>query len=523
VAFGVVSLIAFVNSLALGQYASQVNRWVAQDAADPVPTGGIVFAGSSSIRRWEELTLDFSDYKVLQRGLGGATFSTYQPHVSNTIIAHAPRAVVLWLGTNDIANHGSGATVVGDFQTFANSIHTPLPNTEIFYLGIMPTPGRQGNRAQEDIANAGIAAIAAGDSRIHYIDLPAVFNGLGAYNGANFTNKFVDSIHLNRDGYDVWETVVRPAIEAQFAPDKVYTPNPNTLKPGERLLYDFGPSNSDDGDLTIGSDANGNYWSNWTGNVGGTRTIAGEHQGGLINTDGNDTGIGITITAEFDSNGKLNGGLFNPNPSLLGDLGIESATVDYFFSTADGKQGGGNDDMAGGFMLDGLDSNLSYNFKFFGSRNTTQTRITEYTVTGANRQSVLLQTSGNNIGSNGAYDGNDDEFVEVIGVRPDAFGQVFVDLTLIQGSFAYINAMAITAVPEPSTLLLAITCMTGLGRSRGRVARASTMSRGSSQSTGRASPCRSAERTIFSAALMAALVVLSANARAAIVIVDEVQ
>jgi len=460
-------LLSLVATPSYGQYASQVSRWAAQDAADPVPAGGIVFAGSSSIRRWEELTRDFSDYNVLQRGLGGATFDSYQPHVNDAIIAHAPRAVVLWLGTNDIANGGSGANVLADFNTFADSIHASLPNTEIFYLGVMPTPGRQGNRAQEDIANSGIAAVASGNSLIHYVDLPATFDGLGAYGGANFTNKFVDSIHLNRDGYNVWESVIRPAVEAEFAPDKAYVANPNTLKEGDHLLFDFGPSNSQDGDLTTSPDANGKHWNNWAGNVGGVRVIAGEHMGDLVNTAGTNTGIGITITAEFDSNGKIHGGLFSPNPALLGDLAIETATEDFFFSTADGNQGGGDDDMGGGFMLDGLDPNTTYEFRFFGSRNTGETRNTEYQVTGANQVTQLLTTSGNNIGSDGSYNGNDDELAIVTGVQPDVFGQVFVDLTLKAGSFAYINAMEIVAtetqspVPEPSTVGLLLLGMAG--------------------------------------------------------------
>ena len=41
---------------------------------DPPPQNALVFVGSSSIRRWEELTRDFADYNVIQRGIGGAFF-----------------------------------------------------------------------------------------------------------------------------------------------------------------------------------------------------------------------------------------------------------------------------------------------------------------------------------------------------------------------------------------------------------------------------------------------------------------
>jgi len=33
----------------------------------------------------------------------------------------------------------------------------------------------------------------------------------------------------------------------------------------------------------------------------------------------------------------------------------------------------------------------------------------------------------------------------ITGIQPDAFGQVWIDLTVIQGSYAYLNAMKIVA------------------------------------------------------------------------------
>ncbi|TWT78125.1 GDSL-like Lipase/Acylhydrolase [Posidoniimonas polymericola] len=456
-------------SPAAAQYNAEIARWNAQDALDPVSDNGLVFVGSSSIRRWEQLTHDFADYNVVQRGIGGALFDDVVAQVNDLVLDYSPRGVVVWAGTNDLASGSNGAEVAADYQNFVSAVHNSLPNTHIFYLGVMPTPGRQGNRPQEDIANSTIAAAAAGDSRLHYIDLPAAFETLNPYGGAGFTSKFVDSIHLNRDGYDFWTTIIRPQIEAAFAPDKPLAVNPNSLAIGESLLMDFGPTDSSNGLPTASPDSRGNHWNNWTSRASGGLTVnAGEHIGGLVTTSGDATEIGLVLTAGFQLNGFNHGGLLNPDENLLGDFADHNATGDFFFSTADGLQGGGDDDTGGGFMLTGLNPDYLYEFEFFGSRNTSEQRITEYRVHGANESVIQLATSGNNIGADGMYDGNDDQTAVLVDVQPDEFGQVFVDLTLIQGQFAYINAMQVTAtgsvVPEPSAAAALLGLLGGASR-----------------------------------------------------------
>jgi hypothetical protein len=142
----------------------------------------------------------------------------------------------------------------------------------------------------------------------------------------------------------------------------------------------------------------------------------------------------MTISGQFLTNGKNNGGLFAPNGSdfaLLGDLAVETATEDYFYSTGDDLYNQGSDDVPGAFMLEGLDPALSYELRLFGSRDTTETRETEYAVHGANEETLNLQSSGADIGGNGSYDGNDDEVTVLSGIRPDAFGQVFVVIAIL--------------------------------------------------------------------------------------------
>ncbi|MEM8946458.1 MAG: GDSL-type esterase/lipase family protein [Planctomycetota bacterium] len=443
---GVVLLLLFCLARpAYAQFEGNISRWTDQDALDTPPAGSILFTGSSGVRRWEQLALDFADYEVIQRGFGGSQFEDLTEVVDDIVLPYNPSAIVVWAGTNDIANGESGTEVFADYQQFVNLVRAAQPDVDIFYLGIMPTPGRQANQPDETVANSAIANQAASDPKLHYVDLPAAFATLNPYNNAAFTSQFVDSIHLNRRGYEFWTSIIRPSIEAVIAPNKIFAANPNTLQPGSRILFDFGPSNSQDGDHTLGADANNNYWNNWHQAVGGVAVTAGEHLGDLIDDQGTPTGIDLTITGGFSANGKLNGGLLSPSANLLGDFAVASATQDYFFSTADDQPEGGSDDNGGGFMLDGLDPNMIYDFRFFGSRNSFSTRITEYLVTGSNSAVATLRTSGWNIGSNGTYDGNDDEFAYVTGIRPDQYGQIFVDLTLVQGEFAYINAMEVTA------------------------------------------------------------------------------
>ena len=437
------------------QFEADIARWTAQDALAAPEEGAILFVGSSGIRRWEQLALDFADYNILQRGFGGAQFDDVNRYVDDIVIPYSPRAIVVWAGTNDLGVGDDGAEVIADYDTFVSTVQSALPSTDIFYLGIMPTPGRLANGPQETIANIATATREASDPRLHYVDLPAAFQALNPPDDEAFQNKFVDSIHLNRAGYDLWTSVIRPQVEAVLAPNKAFTPNTATLRPGEKLLFDFGPSNPEDGDPTLGPDDAGNLWNNWHPATGGVAVNAGERITNLVSTSGRETGIDLTITGGFVTNGKANGGLLAPDRALLGDLAVATATQDYFFSTADGVQGGGNDDVPAGFMLDGLNPNLAYDLRLFGSRLTTARRVTEYVAVGAETDLTNLQTSGFRVGADG-YDGNNNQTALLAGVRPDRFGQVFIDITLADGAFAYINAMEVTAViPEPTAALSA--------------------------------------------------------------------
>lgn len=428
-----------------GSVPGHLAKWVTQDRLDPPAAGSVLFIGSSSIRRWDSLARDFADYHVIQRGWGGSWLAEMDEAFPHVVLPCKPAAIVMWAGTNDLSGGRSGEQVHDDFLTFLRLLRRHLPTTPFLYLGATPTLANAGTTAARKTANSLIEATIETDPHAYYIDLAAHFEALGR---EDLEKLYVDPIHLNRAGYAVWLGLIRPRLEEVLKPNKTFVANPDAPAAGDRVLFDFGPHDAlrIDGHATEGPDADGRHWNNWFPVDGGARITSGEHKAGLVNADGRPNGMRWTITGGFVANGLRNGGLVPPHGpahDLLGGLAVATATEDYFFSTADDRKGGGDDDLPGGFMLSGLNPELAYTFRFFGTRADTDVRMTEYAVHGSGHWTATLRTSGADIGSDGSYDGNDDEIAVIEGVRPDAFGQVFVDMLAIEGGFAYLGAMEI--------------------------------------------------------------------------------
>ncbi len=465
---------AFVAVAPMGAqtYGADIQRWVDQDLLAPPEAGSVLFVGSSSVRRWEHPQRQFADYQVLQRGFGGSQFEQLNGFVGDIVLPYEPSAIVVWEGTNDVNSGETAAEVVGDYQQFVSTVHQAQPEVPIFYLGITPTPSNASRQATIDQINSQIASLASTDTRLHYIDLPTPFKALQQNDPAAFSSLYVDASHLTPQGYEQWAAIVRPALESVVQPNKSYTPNPHTLGINEQLLFDFGPSNPDDGQPTTVDPRTRNAWNSWHAANGGVYINAGEHIDNLVNTAGRNTGIDLIITGGFNTNGLQNGGLLNPDPALIGDLAVSSATSDYFFSNADGIASGANldDDLPGGWMLTGLDPALEYELALLGTRLGSADRTTRYIVTGDGTWAESLQTTGTDIGTDGQYDGNDDEIALFSGLRSDTFGQLFLDVDLETGAFAYLNAMRLTAIPEPGTWLVLLGVGIFLGKPRRVVA-----------------------------------------------------
>lgn len=217
------------------------------------------------------------------------------------------------------------------------------------------------------------------------------------------------------------------------------------------ILIDFG-TNGTNGIQTTSPDANSRYWNNsYNGGYPITNLVTDTNVG---------TTIDLTYTTPVATNTAALGVTGAPDP-----FGVASAYQDAIFTTATSLATGIT------FRLSQLDASKTYVFTFFGSRNATDSRTTNYSVTGGSTVSGSLQTSGTNLGGSGIN--HNISSVLVLGGPGGiaANGSNQIDITLFAtatdtNKFGYLNAMKITVIPEPATSLLGGLGMLALLRRR---------------------------------------------------------
>ena len=75
-----------------------------QDSLNPPPANAILFVGSSSFRKWTDVSNYFPGYTIINRGFGGSTLPDVIRYTNDIIIPYHPKQVVIYCGDNDLAS-----------------------------------------------------------------------------------------------------------------------------------------------------------------------------------------------------------------------------------------------------------------------------------------------------------------------------------------------------------------------------------------------------------------------------------
>ena len=172
--------------------------------------GCVILAGSSSIALWKSSATALSPLNTINIGVSDTKAEDWMDWFPDMIVKYRPKAVVIYLVGNGIRTRNASGTAVGRrLCSILKDIRKKLPDTQIYYISIFPTPERTAYWKETTKSNKVVKTYCESDQNSHYIDIvPGFFR-----NNRLRKDIFADGLHLNRKGYQIWDTAVRKAFQ----------------------------------------------------------------------------------------------------------------------------------------------------------------------------------------------------------------------------------------------------------------------------------------------------------------------
>ncbi|NNL11229.1 MAG: hypothetical protein HKO84_05670 [Pseudomonadales bacterium] len=197
-------------------FESEIMAFEHADMQSPPKPGSIVFVGSSSIRFWKTLASDMAPLPIIRRGFGGAHMSHVLYNFDRIIMPYQPKAVVVFVGGNDIGSGKSAQRLISDYQKFIDMLEKKLPNTDLWILSMKPSKARWEHWPQMLEVDKALSAVALRDDKITFVDAG---QSLLTEDGRPDDVYVFDGLHLNQEGYRRWTDVLKPLLLDKYISD----------------------------------------------------------------------------------------------------------------------------------------------------------------------------------------------------------------------------------------------------------------------------------------------------------------
>lgn len=205
------------------EYDDLFDRWAEQEGVAPLEPGRVLVIGSSSIRLWSSLDEEFSSWAPVQRGFGGAWLSEVAGATEALIEPHAPSAVIVFAGANDIAEGETAERTFDAYRCLVTRIRDGVGNVPVAMITVTPTPSRWERWPEAEAFHQMVIELADEWSGLHVVDGREAFLATGEPpDGELFLD---DLLHLDADGYALWNAQVHAALDDVLVP----APAPGTV------------------------------------------------------------------------------------------------------------------------------------------------------------------------------------------------------------------------------------------------------------------------------------------------------
>ena len=189
-------------------WASDIETFTERGVGEPE---SLLFVGSSSIRFWGDLAEDMTPVPVINRGFGGSKIGDVVYHAGTLFHADNPRAIVIFVGTNDMTPQQtkSVGTMTARFSAMMSALRKQHPDVPVYYIAITPSPLRWAIWDEAVAVNEAIQTLISRMPNTHYIDTGEALMSGGEPNPDNYV---LDRLHLSTKGYDIWAEIIRSRL-----------------------------------------------------------------------------------------------------------------------------------------------------------------------------------------------------------------------------------------------------------------------------------------------------------------------
>lgn len=179
-------------------------------AAKPPKPGGVFFAGSSSIVKWD-LKKAFPGTGHVNVGFGGSVIADSTHFAPRILAPYRPNVIVFYAGDNDVARGAPPDQVLADFKEFVAAARKGNSDCRVFFIAIKPSVARRKQFEVQKMANALVKAYCESHKGLAFIDVvPLMLRADGTPDPELFVK---DGLHLSETGYAIWNAEVRKLLK----------------------------------------------------------------------------------------------------------------------------------------------------------------------------------------------------------------------------------------------------------------------------------------------------------------------
>lgn len=205
-----------IRDKAIEKWEKAIQELESLDQSESHGADEILMVGSSSVRRWSQVNVDMSPYRVIRRGYGGAKYSDLAVFADRLIQPHQYRAMVVFVG-NDISGSEDDHSVEQVDRWVRHIIDVSRrhqPDAVVMIVEVTPTKKRWEQWPEIRELNARLREIALSTPKVYCISTAEHFlDSAGQPRPELFAD---DDLHLSDQGYDIWADLIRSDLDDVF-------------------------------------------------------------------------------------------------------------------------------------------------------------------------------------------------------------------------------------------------------------------------------------------------------------------